>query len=240
MLGLQFCIGAVNDLCDEDLDRRSKPRKPIPAGLVARRAAVAIALVTGGGGLVISALYGLPVLVMAMVMLGAGLAYDVALKRGPWSWLAYSIALPVLPLFAWWGAVGRPPPGYELLLPLAALSGPSLQLANGLVDIERDRAAGVTSLAALLGPGRARALAAAIQLSIHGAAWLSLTSRADPLSPLVMAALLGSALLALAGAASSGSRAERKREWGWRLQATSIGLLAVAWLSAVVAAPPPG
>jgi 4-hydroxybenzoate polyprenyltransferase len=34
MLGIQFCIGVVNDLEDASLDARSKPWKPIPSGLV--------------------------------------------------------------------------------------------------------------------------------------------------------------------------------------------------------------
>ena len=39
MLGLQFCIGAVNDLLDERVDALAKPWKPIPSGLVSRRTA---------------------------------------------------------------------------------------------------------------------------------------------------------------------------------------------------------
>ena len=50
MLGLQFCIGAVNDLFDETLDAQSKPCKPIPAGHVSRRTAWAVAVVAAGEG----------------------------------------------------------------------------------------------------------------------------------------------------------------------------------------------
>src|SRR5262245_18624840 len=78
MLGIQFCIGAVNDLFDEALDAQSKPFKPIPAGLVSRRTAWAVAAVAGGGGLLLAALVNpvdlLPLALLA-VMLGAGLAY---------------------------------------------------------------------------------------------------------------------------------------------------------------------
>lgn len=234
MVGLQFCIGAVNDLCDHDLDAQSKPHKPIPAGIVTRPAAAAVALACGGGGLATAALYGLPVLAMAAAMLGAGLAYDFVLKRGPWSWAAYAVALPLLPLYAWWGASGQPPPRYELLLPLAALAGPALQLANGLVDVERDRRAGVTSLVAVLGPDRARALSAAIQALIHGVAWVTLAGSTVGVSTIAAQLLALGAMLAVAGIVLSGFLDERARERGWRLQATSIGLLAVAWLSAVV------
>jgi 4-hydroxybenzoate polyprenyltransferase len=43
MLGIQFCIGAVNDLYDEELDAKSKPFKPIPARRVTRRTAWSVA-----------------------------------------------------------------------------------------------------------------------------------------------------------------------------------------------------
>ena len=55
MLGLQFCIGAVNDLFDVELDAQSKAFKPIPAGLVSRRSAMLVAIATGGAGLVLAA-----------------------------------------------------------------------------------------------------------------------------------------------------------------------------------------
>lgn len=232
MLGLQFCIGAVNDLYDEDLDAVTKPEKPIPAGHVGRRAALTVAIASGGGGLWLAAIHGLPVLLMAVVMLGAGLAYDAFLKRGPWSWAAYAVALPVLPLFAWWGASGMPPPRYELVLPVAALAGPALQLANGLVDVDRDRGAGVVGLAGRLGRSRALGLATMLQGAIHGLAWLSLAG-GSVLSPVSLVLLALSGLLAAIGLALSASRDEGRRERGWQVQATALGLLAVGWLSAV-------
>src|SRR3990170_6298970 len=54
MLGLQLCIGTVNDLFDESLDRLAKPWKPIAAGLVSRRAATIVATASGGGGLLLA------------------------------------------------------------------------------------------------------------------------------------------------------------------------------------------
>ncbi len=231
MLGIQFCIGATNDLLDEGADAATKPEKPIPAGLVSRRTATAIALVSGGGGLALAAAHGPVVLAMAALMLGAGLAYNLFLKRGPFSWLAYAVALPVLPLYAWWGAVSTLPPRAELLVPLAALAGPALQLANGMVDDERDRASGASSLAVVLGRPRALALTVILQGTIHGAAWLSLaaTFGRDALPLATVALATGTAAV---GLILSASQAETRRERGWQAQAVSVGLLALGWLAA--------
>jgi len=231
MLGLQFCIGATNDLLDESLDAVAKPAKPIPAGLVSRPTATAIALVSGGGGLTLAAAHGPVVFTMAALMLSAGLTYNLFLKRGPFSWLAYAVALPVLPLYAWWGAASMLPPRAELLVPLAALAGPALQLANGIVDDERDRAAGALSLAVVLGRPRALALTIILQATIHGSAWLSLTS-AGGRDALALGTVALATSTAAAGLILSASRSETRRERGWQAQAVSVGLLALGWLAA--------
>ena len=122
MLGLQLSIGAFNDYCDVTLDAVAKPAKPIPAGHVSRRTAALTGALAGGGGLALAAAFGAIELLLAAAMLGCGLAYDFALKRGPLGWLCLAVALPLLPVFAWYGAAGVLPPRPELLLPLAALS----------------------------------------------------------------------------------------------------------------------
>lgn len=231
MLLIQFAIGATNDLFDEDLDR-SKPSKPIPAGLVSRRMAAAVALVSGGGGLAVAATYGLPVLAMASVMLGAGLVYDAFLKRGPWGWVAFSVAFPILPVYAWYGAATELPPRWEVLLPVAALCGPLLQVANGLVDLERDRATGITGLPGRLGRRRSLMLMAILIVTIHGLAWLTLAADARlPVATIVV--LVGASALALGGLVMSAAAEPARRELGWRAQALAVALLAVGWLAAV-------
>ncbi len=162
MLGLQFCIGVVNDLADEQLDALTKPWKPIASGLVSRRDGVLVALLTGGGGLVLAASAGLVPAVLALAMLGAGLAYDLRLKPTAWAWLCFAVAFPLLPIYAWYGAVGMLPPRAELLLPLAALAAPALQLSNGLADLEADRLGGIATLATRLGRRRTLAVMAVV------------------------------------------------------------------------------
>ncbi|HUG47999.1 MAG TPA: UbiA family prenyltransferase [Candidatus Limnocylindria bacterium] len=233
MLALQFSIGASNDYFDADLDARSKPAKPIPAGLVARRTAVAVALACGALALLTAAALGPVVLLMAAVMLGAGLAYDAFLKGGPWAWTAYAVAFPILPLYAWYGASAEWPPRSELLLPLAALAGPALHLANGLVDVESDRAAGLRTLAAVLGRRVGLAAMAVVLAGIHGLAWLTLVLGGGTSSAGM--ALVGLAtLLAAAGLRLSAAVSPPARERGWQAQALSICLLALGWLASAV------
>src|SRR4051812_43790134 len=59
MLGMQFCIGTVNDLHDAPLDRLAKTWKPVAAGTISSRAALTVAIVTAGGGLALAALAGI-------------------------------------------------------------------------------------------------------------------------------------------------------------------------------------
>src|SRR4051794_34468777 len=54
MMLLQFAIGTVNDIVDAPRDAGHKPGKPIPAGLVSRRAATAIAVASAAVGLLLA------------------------------------------------------------------------------------------------------------------------------------------------------------------------------------------
>ena len=237
MLGLQFCIGAVNDLFDEALDARSKPSKPIPAGRVSRRTAWLVAALCGGGGLALVAFVNpadlLP-LAMAVVMLSAGLTYDAVLKPTAFGWVCFAVAFPILPIYAWYGATGTLPPRWEILVPVAALAGPALQLANGLIDLETDRAAGLRTLAVALGRRRSLALMAVALVAIHVLASITLvpTDAAQAAQGAAAVALLSgtAGALALGGLVASAQQARVMREIGWTAQAASIAVLALAWL----------
>ena len=237
MLGLQFCIGAVNDLFDEALDARSKPSKPIPAGRVSRRTAWLVAALCGGGGLALVAFVNpadlLP-LAMAVVMLSAGLTYDAVLKPTAFGWVCFAVAFPILPIYAWYGATGTLPPRWEILVPVAALAGPALQLANGLIDLETDRAAGLRTLAVALGRRRSLALMAVALVAIHVLASITLvpTDAAQAAQGAAAVALLSgtAGALALGGLVASAQEARVMREIGWTAQAASIAVLALAWL----------
>ena len=154
----QSCIGATNDLCDRELDARSKPYKPLVAGTITPLGATIVACVCGVGALIIASTISAPSLALAALGLACGLAYDVALKRSALSALPFMIAIPTLPLWVWvsldvWESV------LYWLIPLGALLGLSLHLVNTLPDIASDEAAGVRGLAHRLGERTATVIA---------------------------------------------------------------------------------
>lgn len=233
MLLLQFSIGAANDYFDVETDARAKPAKPIPRGLVSRRTALGLAGACGLLALGLAGSVGLAVLVLAAIMLAAGLVYDALLKPTAWGWACFAVAFPLLPVYAWWGAAGQLPPRAELLLPLAALAGPALQLANGLVDLERDRLAGLATLPVRLGRRRSLLAMGVLLCVIHGLAWLTLVAGQGGGLPSVL--LVGTAsLLAAVGLGLSSSLSPPRRETGWQAQAVAVALLALGWLAAVL------
>jgi heme o synthase len=231
MLGLQFSIGALNDLVDAERDRHHKAGNPVAEGIVSGRAALLVAVAGGGLGLSISALHGIPVLLLAIAGYSCGLAYDLSLRARGLGWLCYAAAFPLLLAWTWLAAAGELPPGWQVLLPAAALAGPALNLSNALVDQEADTRSGLAGLAVRLGRLRGITLLAAILLVVHAAAWLTLAAGPAPTSAwMLVAASSGAAVLAVV---LSASQSTSVREIGWRVQAVSVALLAVAWLLAI-------
>lgn len=230
MLCLHLAIGGLNDIVDAPHDERVKPGKPIPAGKLNPRAAWLLTGCAAGAGLMISSAHGPVTALLGAVVLGAGVAYDVALKPTPFASIPYAVAFTVLPLYAWYGAAGGPPPQAEFLLPVAALTGPALQLANGLVDLEADQAAGLRGPAVILGRVRATVMLILLQAVIHGLAWLSVAGQ-GPSVPAVVALAAGTTCAGVGVRLTAGR--ERGRERGWRLQAAGIVCLAFGWLLGV-------
>lgn len=233
MLGFQVSIGALNDLADSSADALAKPWKPIPAGLVSRRFASAIALLGGGLGIVASAAFGVTVLTVGCCGYLCGVAYDLRLKRVGLGWLAFSVALPLLLCFPWLAVTGALPPRSIPLLPIALLAGPALHLANGLVDIHDDRATGLRTLAVQLGRGRAIVTLAALLVAVHALAWSSLSGGGGLAWVPVLPA--GASALSVIGYLGSTSADAGMRAWGWSTQAVSMALLGVSWLAAATA-----
>jgi len=154
MLGGQLAIGAVNELVDAADDAIAKPTKPIPAGLVPVRHAQAIAI----GGVVVmlgaSISLGLASAILCLIGTGAGLVYDVRLKRSSYSWLPYLVALPLLPIWVW-TALDAFDSRLLWLYPLGGLAVIGVHLAQTLPDIAGDRETGVDTLTARIGERRA-------------------------------------------------------------------------------------
>jgi 4-hydroxybenzoate polyprenyltransferase len=232
MLGIQFCIGVVNDLYDEQLDARSKPFKPIPAGRVSRRTARFVAGASGVGGLLLGALVRPPdpvPVVLLVAMLACGLAYDAYLKPTAFGWVAFAIAFPLLPLYAWYGATGMLPPRWEILVPVAVLAGPALSVANGLVDLDTDAVGGARTLAVQLGRRRSLVFVGVAQAIIHGLAFVTLPADVPMIVPM-LSGIAGA--LALGGMVALAQSERLMREVGWSAEAASIAVLALSWLLA--------
>jgi heme o synthase len=231
MLGFQFSIGAINDLVDAERDRSHKPGNPVAAGVVSRRAALAASVTGGAIGLAVSAAFGPAVLLLGAAGYGCGILYDVSSVARQHGWLCYAAAFPLLLSWVWVAAASSLPPGWPLLLPVAALAGPALHLSNSLVDRDADARSGVPGLAVRLGHARGIAVLAAVLIVVHAAAWLTLVTEPAPPPALILAAT--ATTTAVVGVALSASSSTSRREAGWRSQAISIGLLAAAWLLAI-------
>jgi 4-hydroxybenzoate polyprenyltransferase len=244
MAGFQAAIGTVNDLVDAPSDAVGQPWKPIPAGRVSRRVAEIVALTAAALGVVGSAALGAGTLVVGLAGLGLGLAYDMWAKRAGWGWLCLTLALPLVPVYAWLGAGAGLPPDLGLLVVMAVLAGVELAIANGLVDLAADTESGSRSIAVRLGPSRGRLVMVAAAAALIGLAWLTGVDAADralgPALPLALGLMaVGSALLLL-GVIWSARRGERGAWRGWHVQTVGVAGLAIGWFVLLAAEPVAG
>jgi 4-hydroxybenzoate polyprenyltransferase len=229
MLGLQFAIGAANDLADAPLDGLSRPRKPIPAGLVELRQARVVLLVAAIAGLSSAASVGSAPLAVGICGLADGLVYDLRLKGTVFAALPFAAGVALLPVYAWLGATGGLPAAFWGIVPMALLAGAVLAVANALADIERDRLAGVASVATIL--GRDRAIAAdAAGLAFLQLAVVASSAASGPVGTALPAELAGLAL-GWVGLRLSASPNERVARLGWEVQAVGIVAIGAGWLA---------
>jgi 4-hydroxybenzoate polyprenyltransferase len=228
MFALQAGIGTANDLIDEPMDRGLRARKPLPAGLLSRHAAGGLLVVALAVGLALSALSGWAVLAVAVLGTSIGLVYDRWLKGTVWSWLAFALGVPVLPVYAWLGATGSLPGSFAVLIPAAILAGAALALANLRADLGVDLAAGADTAATRLGPRRTWLASALLHGAVVAVAVGSLIIRRGGGPGLAVAA----AAVAVIGAGTVlGRRGPAGRlERAWELQAAGVGLLAAGWV----------
>jgi 4-hydroxybenzoate polyprenyltransferase len=147
---MQFSIGILNDYCDRQLDAAGGKNKPIPLGLVRPREALIAGLLMAALMVVILAPVSLLALLAAAGYLALGQLYNLGLKSTPASGILFALAMPLIPLFAFTG-VGRIPTMVVWFLPIGAILGVALNLANALPDVEEDAAGGARTLAVTLG-----------------------------------------------------------------------------------------
>jgi 4-hydroxybenzoate polyprenyltransferase len=222
MLCLQFAIGITNDLADRDSDALSKPYKPLSRGAVDARSAAILALALMVAGLSVAATINAATLAFFVAGLGAGLAYNFALRRTVVSWVPWWAGIAALPLAAYASAGGLSI-RLLLILPLTGLVAFGLYLANAAPDIEHDRALRHASIAVALGPDRSRQFAV---LTIGVAAVLAIVFAApDPQTSWVLRAAGGVLLVALAAVLAV--RMTRP----FPILAVAIAIFAIAWLA---------
>jgi 4-hydroxybenzoate polyprenyltransferase len=149
-VAMQVSIAILNDYCDRRLDALSKKNKPIPLGLVRPREALIVGLLL----IVLMVVLLLPLpplaLLVSCIYLALGQAYNLGLKSTPLSGIVFALAIPLIPLYAFLG-VGHLLPVILWLVPVAALLGVCVNLANSLSDIDEDAANGARTLAVVLG-----------------------------------------------------------------------------------------
>jgi 4-hydroxybenzoate polyprenyltransferase len=233
MACLQFAIGALNDVADVGADAIVKPFKPIPAGVLTIGRARTIGACLAGLGLLMALSMGPAVLVVASLGLGAGLAYDLRLKRTAFSWAPFAAGVGLLPVYAWVGATGALPPTLALVAVLAAVGGISLALANAWADLEKDRRSGVRSAATVLGPRLTLAINAVLLLIVDIVAGATSVSWGVSLG---QAFVLGTGMaLGWLGIGLSRRLPENRRDLIWEVQAAGLLLLGAGWLAALVA-----
>jgi 4-hydroxybenzoate polyprenyltransferase len=229
MLCIQFSIGALNDWADRDLDARTKPAKPIPSRLVSPSMALVVAVLLAMTAAVLAAWGGPAAWVLAMTGLGIGIAYDLGVKRTPYSALTYALALPLIPVWVW-TALDVESAALFVVLPAGMLLGLSLQLANALPDADGDTAAGVRGTLQVLGPQRGRRLCwATFALALLVSAGLAPMVQLR-LMPFAFTWAAAALLLGIAVASYQRRPSERALQLGWSLLAPAAGLLAVGWL----------
>ncbi|MEE9162431.1 MAG: UbiA family prenyltransferase [Candidatus Neomarinimicrobiota bacterium] len=163
MLLIQFSIGVHNDLLDQQYDAQAKPLKPIPAGLIKQRTAIALFIVLLSGALALSPRFGPVPFAIMLFGLACGLGYNVGLKRTAFSWLPHSLAAPTI--LVWSRAINdSASPILLWAYPLGMLLGPALNVANQLPGAEAARASGEFSLLHHLGPVKGRRIAGGLFL----------------------------------------------------------------------------
>src|SRR4029078_9421776 len=82
-------------------------------------------------------------------------SYDAALKGAAGVVLPLQVGILLLPVFAWYGAVGMLPAPFAVLIPTAVAAGAALAIGHAIAALARDEASGVTSIATALGAERA-------------------------------------------------------------------------------------
>ncbi|GCF11167.1 UbiA family prenyltransferase [Dictyobacter arantiisoli] len=188
---MQLAIAVSNDYCDRQLDALSKKNKPIVRGLISPREALLLAIFLMLLMVCLLLFINPLALLVSLLYLIIGQSYNLGLKGTPWSGIAFAIMFPLIPVYAF-VAIGHMIPLILWQVPIAALSGIAVNLANSLPDIAEDAAGHARTLAVVLGhQGSVLACTCCILLAIVLIAVFALTG----MVPAHLAILLPTLLL---------------------------------------------
>ena len=215
MLLVQFSISALNEWADADLDRRAGRQRPIPLGLVSAGTALGVAVVCAVGAFLLCAFSDLGPTALLLVGVGTacGWAYDLWLKPSPLSFVPFAIAFPLMPF--WIGVLaGRPLSSLAILFLGGSPLATAIHLADAIPDRDRDRAAGLKTLAVVLGrPGAEMAAAGLLLIGTLVAILLILERGQTPIAGLSVVMIAASGLLF--GLSSRGSAKSSSQLGKW-------------------------
>lgn len=162
---------AINDYFDIEIDRINKPQRPLPAGTLSRREAVALVILAFAAALACAALIGPQAL---LISTGSGLLlywYSARLKRTVlWGNLTVSLVTGLAFLFGGI-AVGRIEAALVPAL-FAFFVNLGREIIKDMEDTEGDRAMQARTLPVVYGPEPARRLASAVLLLLLALTWL--------------------------------------------------------------------
>ncbi|MEM1343367.1 MAG: chlorophyll synthase ChlG [Pseudomonadota bacterium] len=156
---------AANDWFDRHVDAINEPERPIPSGRIPGRWGLWIALGWSVLSLSVASLlgpWGLGAATVAMACAWAYSAPPVRLKRNGWlSAAACGLCYEGLPWFTGAAVIGGALPASPILLIalLYSIGAHGIMTLNDFKSIEGDRATGIASLPATLGPDRAARIA---------------------------------------------------------------------------------
>jgi 4-hydroxybenzoate polyprenyltransferase len=231
MTSLQFAIGALNDLVDAPADAGRVPQKPIPAGLISARSASVVGVLAASVGVALALPSGPGLVVLAVVVLAIGAAYDLVAKGTVWSWVPFAIGIPILPVYGWFGATGSLAPFAAVLIVMAVLAGAGLAIANARADIETDHEAATTSVATALGSERSWSANAGLMIAAIAIGIVTLGGSGFTVVPWT---LLSAGIGIVVAGLALGRRAERRaRVRSWEAQAVGAALAAAGWIGAM-------
>ncbi len=196
-LAMQLSIAVLNDYCDRQRDVLSKKTKPIVHGLIHPQEALLASILL----MVIMLFLLLPLnplaLLISLLYLACAQGYNLGLKVTPMSGMVFALAIPLIPVYAFVG-MGRVIPFLFWLVPVGALLGVALHLANALPDIEEDAASHARTLAVLLGVRGSFLACSLLMLLATTLIGVLAMTRLVPAQPRLLLALLIFAYLAVA------------------------------------------